>query len=169
MNMKTPIAKARMAALAAGLLFVSQTYACPPGTVPQQGIGWQGCAPAPGTSSSSATTDTSAAWADRWGAIAIDMTPGGVGIGSSSGMNRKRNAEKLALSACKRKGGARCEIEITYYNQCAAIVLGSQAFNSSSAASLEEAKRRGIDKCTQAGDKECTVYFSECSFPERIR
>ena len=166
--MKTSLTKASAVALASWLLYASQACACPPGTVPQQGIGWQGCAPVPGTSNSPAANETSV-WADRWGSIAIDMTPGGVGIGSASGMNRKRSAEKSALSACKRKGGTRCQIEITYYNQCAAIILGRRAFNSSSAASLEEAKSRGINKCTQAGDDECAIYFSDCSLPERVR
>lgn len=84
-------------------------------------------------------------------------------------MKNKKKAEYLALSACKKKGGRRCEVEISYYNQCAVIVLGNEAVSSSSAASLDEAKIRGIDKCIQAGDTNCEIYFSECSLPERIR
>lgn len=84
-------------------------------------------------------------------------------------MSRKRDAEKYAISECRKKGGANCKIEITYHNQCAAIVLGREAFSSSSAASLEEAKSRGIEKCTRAGDSDCGIYFSECSLPERVQ
>lgn len=157
-------------ALLLGLLFISTVHACPPGTIAQQGIGWQGCAPVPGTSGSySSTSGATAVWANRWGAVAIDMTLGGAGISSSSGMDKRKTAERLALAACRRKGGTQCKIEISYYNQCAVIALGSKAFSSSSAASLEEAKRLGLEKCSQSGDINCEVHFSECSFPERVR
>ncbi|MBT2746927.1 DUF4189 domain-containing protein [Lysobacter sp. ISL-42] len=58
--------------------------------------------------------------------MAVDLTNGGVGIGSASGMKKEDQAEKSALLACKDKGGTRCSVRITYSNQCASLIWGSQ-------------------------------------------
>ncbi|MBT2746925.1 MULTISPECIES: DUF4189 domain-containing protein [unclassified Lysobacter] len=149
---------------------VGSVFACPPGTVPQQGVGWQGCAPVPGTGpSTSSHSAPKEIWEDRWGAVAVDDTANGVGIGSASGMKRKGQAEKAALTACKKKGGARCEVKLAYYSQCAALVWGDHGFTINGAPTIEKAAQIGVEKCNQAKDTHCEVYFSDCSFPERIQ
>lgn len=153
------------------LAFCLSANACPPGTAPQRGVGWQGCAPTPGTNQSShPSVERRQVWADRWGAIAVDTAPrNSVGYGAVTGMERKSQAERAALKSCREKGGTRCEIEISYYNQCAVLVWGDNSFNTSGAASEEEAKRRGMDKCTQAGESNCEIFYSGCSIPVRVQ
>lgn len=153
------------------LLTPISALACPPGTVPQQGIGWQGCAPVAGnTSSTPSHSEPEASWEDRWGAIAVDTAPqGSVGFGAVTGMARKGRAEKAALRSCRDKGGTRCEIKIAYRNQCAALTWGDHSFNTSSAASEAEAKQVGMDKCTRAGERNCETFYLGCSAPVRVR
>ena len=146
-------------------------FACPPGTVPQQGMGWQGCAPAPGTAPSpSSRSQPQEVWADRWGAIAVDTIPtGSVGFSAVTGMKRKGQAEKSALKACRDKGGKQCEIMIAYHNQCAVLIWGDRTINTSGAASEELAKQRSLDKCNLANDTNCEIFYSGCSLPQRIQ
>jgi len=155
-------------------LSVGSAAACPPGTVPQQGIGWQGCAPVPGTGTGTGTGQSPnppprEIWEDRWGAIAVDDTPNSVGIGSASGLKQKKAAERAALRSCKKKGGTRCEVKLSYYSQCAAMIWGAHGFTINGAATIEKAAEIGIEKCKSAKDPSCEVYFSECSYPERVQ
>jgi hypothetical protein len=141
--------------------------ACPAGTIQQQGIGWQGCAPIPGVGGDSASSQLpQAVWEDRWGAFAIDLS---VGVVSSKDMPSKRKAEKAALDECRIKGGAKCKIELTYFNQCGVVISGSTGHNTARAASIDRASEIGIDICKKSGDSNCSVYYSECSFPVRVK
>lgn len=151
-------------------LSIRNAIACPPGTILQQGIGWQGCAPVPGTGPDTAPSSTPReVWADRWGAIAVDDTSNGVGFGSASGKKRKSQAEKAAIAACKSKGGTHCEVKLAYYSQCAALVWGDNGFNINGASTIDRAAEIGMEKCKQAKDTNCEVYFSDCSYPERVQ
>ncbi|WP_157754052.1 DUF4189 domain-containing protein [Lysobacter capsici] len=162
--------KTKLFVLMAALMFTGGVAACPPGTVPQQGVGWQGCAPVPGSAGSNnsggRTTTPKPVWADQWGAFAIDVS---TGIGVSKNMPNKRKAEKAALAQCKKKGGEHCKVKIAFYNQCAVIVSGDTGHNAASAASIERATELSMETCIKSGDSNCELYFSECSFPVRIR
>lgn len=143
--------------------------ACPPGTAPRQGVGWQGCAPVPGTAGSGQPSSApKSRWATRWGAVAVDMAINGTGVSAVSGMTRERQASSSALQACKRKGGTQCEVRLTYYDQCVAVVTGDRGFTTNSAATVEEATQIGIEKCNRQGDTNCRLHFSDCSLPEKI-
>ena len=61
-------------------------------------------------------------WTTRWGAIAYDPPSGSVGIAADK--TSKAKAEQAALEHCASKGGKSCETNITYYNQCVAVVYG---------------------------------------------
>ncbi|MBT2746926.1 MULTISPECIES: DUF4189 domain-containing protein [unclassified Lysobacter] len=144
--------------------------ACAPGEWLQQGAGWEMCVPMPGMSGNNQQPVTSTpVWADRWGAIAVDKSNVAAGIGSASGMKRKGQAERAALKDCQNKGIARCKVKLAYYSQCAALVWGDHSSSINSAPSKEQAIQIGMDRCFQAKDTNCEVYFSDCSFPERIR
>lgn len=105
-------------------------------------------------------------WADRWGAIATDGETGSLGI--SVDMTSKRKAVKAALADCQSKGGANCELDVAYYNQCAAMILGDKNYNTSSAATKEKAIELGMRTCNKEGDSNCRVYYSGCSMPVRV-
>lgn len=156
------------------LLFAvfSDVSACPPGTVPQQGIGWQGCAPVPGTgggssNSSGGVGQPQAVWADRWGAFSIDPVAGVVGFAGN--LSSERKAKSGAISDCKSKGGDRCKIKLSFYNQCGALVTGDPTGSSARAVSEDAVTKLAIDSCQQGGSQNCTLYRVECSFPVRVR
>ncbi|QCW25630.1 DUF4189 domain-containing protein [Lysobacter enzymogenes] len=152
------------------LLLPHAALSCPQGTVPQQGIGWQGCAPVPGTApTSSSHVKAREIWEDRWGAIALNHSNISAGFGSSSGLRRKKQAESAALKDCRSKGIEQCQVRFTYYSQCAVIVWGDRTSNITGAPSIEHAREIGMKKCEQTQDTNCEVLFSQCSYPERIQ
>ena len=76
----------------------------------------------------------------------------------------------MAMSNCAEKGGASCKIEITYYNQCAAVIEAEDgSYNTPSNATLDGAVAAGMKTCRDAGHTDCRVYYSACSLPVRIR
>lgn len=140
---------------------------CPPGYYPVNSPGVMGCAPITNSESGGVQrTAPRAAWADRWGAIATDGENSI--LGTSVGMRSKRQAEKTALTQCREKGGNQCEVDLAFYNQCAVLVTGDRMFTTQGAASAEEAARIGMERCNKT-DVNCHVYYSDCSFAERIR
>lgn len=101
-------------------------------------------------------------WEKTWGAIA--PSPKGGVLGAAVGAKSKLDAESLALADCKAKGGADCQVQIAYQNQCAVMVLGDKVFNLSSAASIQEAATSGLQRCSKE-DTNCRVYYSACTEP----
>lgn len=101
-------------------------------------------------------------WVDRWGAIAVNPDNGNVG--TIANQSSKRKAKQVALERC----GSNCEVEITYYNQCAAIAWGTGRYSVNSAANADEASSRAIESCGR-GASDCKVVFTECSLPERTQ
>lgn len=100
-------------------------------------------------------------WQTRWGAIGGNAPKGILGV--STGMPTEQAAIQAALADCRaRGGGSGCKSDLTYYNQCAVLVTGDKLYNTSSAATIEEAAARGIATC-QKTDKNCRVYYSGCS------
>ncbi|MBJ8417726.1 DUF4189 domain-containing protein [Acinetobacter courvalinii] len=105
-------------------------------------------------------------WADRWGAISADGIIGSLGIAVD--MPSKSKAEKAAIAECQSKGGKNCKVDISYYNQCAAMILGDKNYNTSSAATKEKAIELGMRTCNKEGDSNCRVYYSGCSTAVRV-
>ena len=140
---------------------------CPSGYYPVNSPGVMGCAPIPNSGGDAAQRAAPrAAWVDRWGAIATDG-PSAI-LGSSAGMRNKRQAEKAALAQCRGKGGAKCEIDLAFFNQCAVLVTGDSRYLTQGAATIEEATRIGVERCNKT-DVNCRVYYSDCSLAERSR
>jgi len=48
------------------------------------------------------------------------------------------------------------------------MIVGSKKYNTSSAATPEEATRNGMRTCN-ASDTNCRVYYADCSFAERVQ
>ena len=105
-------------------------------------------------------------WVKTWGAIApshVDAI-----LGTSIGADSKAEAERLARMDCFRKGGKACGINLSYYIQCAAMIVGDIYVNSYSNATIEQAKNRGLKDC-QKDDTNCRVYYSACTEPRFIK
>ena len=158
-----------------GLLMLSSTvvHAQQPGVdcAPIQGQGWSGCAPInPSQQPSQGPTQTPQPpprWADRWGAIATYDANGS--FGAATDMPSKIQAEQAALADCRSKKGSTCKVEIAYYNQCAAMVVGDKMHNAGSAPTVDKVVKLGINVCKNSGDTNCRVYYSACSMPQRIQ
>lgn len=149
---------------------------CPPGyypigAPPGQG-GPQGCAPIPGDNNNPQQMQPQPLppppqWTSQWGAIATDG-PGGH-LGAATNLSSKSDAEQVAITDCRAKGGSPCAIEVAYDNECAAMVVGHTEHSSNAAATLDEAIHLGMLTCNNAGDTNCHVYYSACSLPQRIQ
>lgn len=145
---------------------------CPDGLYPGGAGPGQICIPMPGYGISGSSGGTQAAepkWATRWGAIATDdgSTGGGI-LGQSESLSSKRKAEKAALSDCRSKGGHNCALVQTYYDQCIAVAWGRSRPYSVSAENSKAASELALAKCNQS-DQACGIYYTGCSYPERVQ
>lgn len=162
--------------LLSGLLLLGNVVhaegGCPPGLIPSTGTDINSCVPIPpgyyGNQQQKPPQPTSPPpqWADQWMAIATDGTSGS--LGTANNISSRSGAERLALADCRAKGGARCKVDVSYGNGCAAMVVGDTGYNVHGAASLDEATKLAIKTCTDATSN-CRVYYAACSLPVRIQ
>lgn len=156
--------------LAAGL-FVGDAVAeqgCSSGYIPTSTPSGIQCRPAPGLYRGPGNSPASQErWETRWGAIAMDNASGKTGIAGSKSTRRK--AEQAALAQCKGKGGANCQVKLYYSNQCGALAWGSDRMVTARGVTLEEASKYATDQCEKETGDRCEVFFSDCSFPEKLR
>lgn len=158
-------------ALAAMAFVSSDAFAegnCPDGYYPIGGGngGWQGCAPIPGNGSSNGPQNPGPQWATRWGAIATDGARSS--LGGAEKHSSKRRAQKAAVAACKQNGGVKCKVLLTYYNQCGVLAWGSELAQAYSAETTEQATEGAIRVCSK-NTSNCKVFYTGCSYPERVR
>ena len=144
---------------------------CPPGYYPQSAPGVVGCAPMPGYESNNTdaqkySTEPPARWADTWGAISVDGISGS--LGAVVGFPNEKEAQQAALNKCRTNGGNDCNLDLTYHNQCAVMILGSKKYNTASAATVGRATQIGMETCN-AADTSCRVYYSGCSAAQRVQ
>lgn len=149
--------KPKLISMLAIAIFPTIAFACPLGTVPLKGNGWEGCAPA-----NEGNQDPGPKWRTQWGAIATDGSKDIVAASVDS--RTKKMAEKLALAECRKKGGENCRIDLSYYDQCAAVIASPTAFYAQRAVSEDAAIQRGLDRCRQA-EQDCEIRYSACSLP----
>ncbi len=144
---------------------------CPPGQYPANGQGWQACYPIPGyDQGQSQQNQAPPRWLDMWGAVATYIPSNGTeAVGTAINLPTRKQAEDAALQDCHAKGGVNCKIELSYSNQCAAMVVGRSGQNVNPGATINDAAQRGIAVCRNSGDTGCQVYYSACSLPRRIQ
>lgn len=151
--------------------FIHAQAACPPGTIPYgTGQGQNTCGPDDSQQQPQqqqlAPPPPAQIWDQRWGAIATDG-PGG-SFGASTNSSSQENADKTALADCRaKKGSSKCEIEITYFNQCAAMVAGDVGYNTKAGLTIDLAIQAAMKVCS-AADKHCYAYYTACSMPQQI-
>lgn len=120
--------------------------------------------PGYGTSGGGETTP-SEQWQSRWGAIATDPS-GKTGIAGNA--LSKKKAEKAAVSQCQGKGGSDCRVKLSYRNACGVLAWGGGFMATASAATLGEASEMALKGCSK-DSPECEVFFSDCSYAQRVR
>jgi len=161
----------RLAFLVTILLMLSSTaraeQGCPDGMFPggMQPNG-QVCVPIPGAGSGGVKRSTpQPRWEARWGAIATDSINGTAGFATNQAS--KNAAESIALTDCRHGNNSACRVILAYENQCAVLVVTSDSHLVESGVTPAEATDKAMNQCRSAG-VECSVYYSACSFPQRI-
>ena len=142
--------------------------ACPPGTVPYgTGNGPSACGPDDSQPQQSARPQRPPEiWVDHFGAIATDEPRGA--MGASTYMQDRHSAENSAIADCHAEGGVNCVVQISYGNECVALVVSGKFFNVNDGDTVDQATKNGMEVCkTVAND--CQVYYSACSLPIRIQ
>jgi len=109
--------------------------------------------------------EPSGRWEERWGALATDNTTGSLGAAVNS--PSRAAAESAAIADCHAKGGRTCKIDLSYANQCGAMILGQKNYIMRAGDSIEAAVQDGMSRCN-ATDSNCRVYYSACSKPQFI-
>lgn len=160
--------------LLALLLVASTAHAqatCPPGTIPYgTGNDPSSCGPDNSQQQGQPKTPQSSPglWIDQWGSIATDANKGI--LGTSQNSSSQADAEKTALADCSAKGGIECKIQLSYRNQCAAMIVGNMGklFNVNSGETTDSVIKKGMKTCSSAAN-DCHTYYSACSLPIRIQ
>lgn len=142
---------------------------CPPGQYPIGGQGVRGCAPIPGTSSTSvqpADRRPKGEWQDQWGALAGAV--GGAQGGAAQEQSSEYDATRTAIENCERQGGQRCKVEFVYHNQCAAAAISNLPQTGTQYAggpTISSATNTVLASCSRKGGQGCKVIYSACSLP----
>ncbi|WP_408339413.1 DUF4189 domain-containing protein [Paraburkholderia agricolaris] len=104
---------------------------------------------------------------DTWltvGAPWRPISPKAFGGAAASQMDRDM-AKQGVIRDCKAHGGLICDVRFTFFNQCAALVVGSPGSQYASVtldASVAEVQEKGMKSCTDSGTI-CQVLYSGCS------
>lgn len=139
---------------------------CPPGQMPGNASAPEGSAQSMASCAPIPTERQAPSWRTRWGAIASDEA-GSFGI--VTGIDSERKAKKAALAKCARTGSKSCALDMTFRNQCAAVVAnGTQVFMER-APYEEQAIATGKARCEESQAVKCWVHYSGCSLPVRAR
>jgi hypothetical protein len=164
--MRMPLSILMLALLGWGGLAAAEG-GCPPGQYPYETPQARQCVPIPG--GSSGASQSSAVYQDRWGAIAVDGAVSVGGIGTSEDMPSKRKAEKAAIARCRATGGGNgCVVDLSYHNQCAVIGSGDSYMQSFAGPDIESTSQRALEACNRKTTN-CTIYYSGCSYPQRVQ
>ncbi|WP_414675113.1 DUF4189 domain-containing protein [Luteibacter sp.] len=105
-------------------------------------------------------------WADSWGAIVLDAKGGAKGVATDK--ESKGEAVRDAMAECQATGAKNCKVELTYYNQCAAVAWGDQSFGIANNPSIEGASSAANTACKRGGTG-CRTVYTACSVARRIR
>ena len=101
-----------------------------------------------------------AAKADSWGAIAVDLSEMsqdpfyGIGGGDS-----EKEATDTAVKFCKEAGGKGCKLAVSY-NQCGAYAASKTTGGWGRSSTKEGAEKQSIEGCK---DAQCKVVVSDCN------
>lgn len=153
-----------------GAMYIPTAFSegpCPSG---QRMVGQQGapgavfpiCQPIPGHGSS--PPQPREVWANRFGAIAFDGKAGAAGIVADQDSESK--AQQMALAECAKDGAQDCKIKMSYGNQCVAVASSANRSGFARSPALQTAGTEAVAAC---GEPSCTVVYSACSLPVRVR
>ena len=131
--------------------------------VPPDAAGMPGSAPNQGNYPPPAPPPV---WKDSWGAIVIDSETGGAG--TIIERDTKSQAVRDATRDCESRGATGCKVELTYYNQCAAVGWGMGGHGVASAPTKDQAEDHAMSSCSKVAS-ECKIVYSDCSVARRVQ
>jgi hypothetical protein len=111
-----------------------------------------------------------AMWEHRWGAITWDKSRGV--MGASFNQPSKAAAEQAAIADCQSPsagGGEGCQVDITYHDQCVALIISTGGHYEGSSATIDQAVKIGMNTCIKYGDTRCRAAYTSCSLPVRVQ
>lgn len=104
-------------------------------------------------------------WIKTWGAIASSENGD---IGSSTGKFSKKDAEAEAIKICADFGNSDCKVNMTYKNQCVAVVQAAKGRTGGkiiTAETADIAKRTALQECQEDSGAQCFVRGTDCTEP----
>ncbi|MCQ3033448.1 DUF4189 domain-containing protein [Pseudomonas syringae] len=104
-------------------------------------------------------------WIKTWGAIASSESGD---IGSSTGKFSKNDAEAEAIKICADFGNSDCKVNMTYKNQCVAVVQAAKGRTGGkiiTAETADIAKRTALQECQEDSGAQCFVRGTDCTEP----
>jgi hypothetical protein len=113
-----------------------------------------------------ADTQTGGYWEKRWGAITLDAAA--KAFGTADGYASKGSANKAAITDCKKWGGTKCKVSISYHNQCGVLVSGEKYSLTARGPTVEVALNIALEQCIKQ-DPTCKLYHAGCSYAQRVR
>ncbi len=105
-------------------------------------------------------------WIKTWGAFVSSNSAHGAW--TSTQAFSKQEAVDVALRKCRQMTGANdCIVDVTYFNQCAAVAGVPKGVGVYSNTGKDEsiAKARAVTYCQKETGKKCEAMFAECSDP----
>lgn len=133
--------KARIRVWLLGLIFLlvgSVVHAedgCAPGMIPEGAQGVSSCRPIPNH------VQSQGHWVDEWGAIATDPLRHSAGVVVNE--PSEKEAAQTAIANCQSNDGLQCKVEMTYVNECAAVIVGATGHNVGRADTIDHAVQLG--------------------------
>lgn len=148
---------------------------CPPGMFETVSRDYLACAPIPGYGQGDSDTGEESQppipteWEERWGAIATESKGGGFGAVNS--FESESAATQAALQQCRTTATisqTKCEVQISYRNQCAAYAWGAGRSVASHAIDIPTATEDALKSCGATAGTACKIYYSGCSYAEAV-
>jgi hypothetical protein len=103
-------------------------------------------------------------WVEQHGAIAMDKAEPSIGVTGVDNMRSQRQAERSAVSSCRRKGGRDCQVVTTYSNTCGALAWGDVWSYTENGSSSQEAASKAMERCV-GETSNCNICYQGCSLP----
>lgn len=148
---------------------------CPPGMFETGSRDYLACAPIPGYGQGDSDTREDSQppipteWEERWGAIATESKGGG--FGAVNGFKSELAATQAAVQQCRTTATisqTKCEVQISYRNQCAAYAWGAGRSVASHAIDIPTATEDALKSCGATAGTTCKIYYSGCSYAEAV-
>lgn len=148
---------------------------CPPGMFETSSRDYIACAPLPSYGQgNNDSVDRSpppipTVWETRWGAIATEFNGGG--FGAVTDFRSEAAATQAAVEQCRGTASAskmKCEVQITYNNQCAAYAWGAGKSVAAHAVDTPTATSYALASCKNKSGSDCKIYYSGCSYAQAV-